>query len=82
MGSGAEPDRGTLQKSDVVVAKLAFGFAVDFQYAEWRAVALEDDIHGTPIAFIHCDAPVVPPLDTAGRRDRAALWCRCSDTKI
>jgi hypothetical protein len=32
------------KKSDVVLAKLAFGFAVDFQYAERRAVALENDV--------------------------------------
>jgi len=44
---------GTLQKSDVVFAKLAFGFAVDFQHAEWRAVALENDIHGTANAVLN-----------------------------
>ena len=43
---------GTLQKSDVVFAKLASGFAVDFQYAEWRAVALENDVHGAVNAVL------------------------------
>src|ERR1700733_2179354 len=36
---------GALQKSDVVLTKLAFGFAVDFQDAERRAVALKNDVH-------------------------------------
>ena len=43
---------GALQKRYVVFAKLAFGFAVDFQHAEWRAVALENDIHGTANAVL------------------------------
>jgi hypothetical protein len=44
---------GTLQKSDVVFAKLTFGFAVHFQYTEWRAVALENDIHRTANAVLN-----------------------------
>src|ERR1700689_1321720 len=35
----------TLQKSDVALAKLAFGFAVHFQHTERRAVALQNNIH-------------------------------------
>src|SRR6202042_2406900 len=44
---------GALQKSDVVLAKLAFGFAVDFQDAERRAVALENDVHRPANAMLN-----------------------------
>ena len=36
---------GALQKSYIVLAKLAFGFAVNFQYAERHTVALENNVH-------------------------------------
>ena len=41
----AEDVCGPLQEGDVVLAELAFGFAVDFQDAERRAVALENNVH-------------------------------------
>ena len=41
----AEDVRGALQKCDVVLAELAFGSAVDFEHAERRAVALQNDVH-------------------------------------
>jgi hypothetical protein len=37
----------------LLAKKLTFGFAVNFQYAEWRAVALENDIHGTANAVLN-----------------------------
>ncbi len=42
---------GALQKSEVVLAKLAFGFAVDFQYSERSAIALQNDVHRAPNAM-------------------------------
>jgi hypothetical protein len=43
---------GALQKGDVVLAKLAFGFAVYFQHAERRAVALQNNVHGAANAML------------------------------
>ena len=43
---------GALQESDVMLAKFAFGSAVHFEHAEWRAVALQDDIHRTADAVL------------------------------
>src|ERR1700728_2039885 len=41
-----------LQKSDVALAKLAFGFAVHFQHTERRAIALQNNVHGTVNAVL------------------------------
>ena len=36
-----------LQERDVVLAKFAFGSAVYFEHTEWRAIALQYDVHCT-----------------------------------
>src|SRR6185312_7799232 len=41
----AENVRGTLQKCNVMLTELTFGSTVDFKYAEWRAITLQNHIH-------------------------------------
>ena len=48
----AQDIRSALQKRDVVLAKLAFGPAIDFEHAERRAIALQDDVHRAANAML------------------------------
>jgi hypothetical protein len=52
-----------LQKSDVVFAKLAFGFAIHFQHTKRGAVALQNDVRRAAYAV----------LDKQFRRSEALL---------
>lgn len=40
--------RRPLEKGDVALGEVAFGFGIDLEHAERSAVALQNDVHGPP----------------------------------